>query len=262
VADLADARRAVAALHWWHAIEVVPGLVTPGGWDLRPTAERIPWPPLTGRRCLDVGTMDGFWAFELERRGAAEVVASDLVDPADQDPYTPLAEPRTTPADGLRGRTFRVAADLLGSRARYVDRNVYDLDPAVDGEFDVVFMGYVLQMLRDPLRALERVRSVCRGHLLLLDTVSVPLTLVPAPVARLDARRDGREFFVFNRRGLVQALRLTGWHVEAVSEVIRDHPGPGAEGNAARPSRVTRLLHATGVRGRSIAVRARRGRHG
>jgi hypothetical protein len=37
-----------------------------------PTVERLPWPSsLAGMRCLDIGTMDDFWAFELERRGAA-----------------------------------------------------------------------------------------------------------------------------------------------------------------------------------------------
>src|SRR5689334_4047032 len=76
------ARKAIAGRDWWHVIEVAPGVVTPGWWDLRPAAERMPWPAsLDGMRCLDVGTMDGFWAFELERRGAGEVVAIDLVDP-------------------------------------------------------------------------------------------------------------------------------------------------------------------------------------
>ena len=84
--DAINAKDAVRALDWWHVIEIAPGLVTPGSWDLRPTAERMPWPAsLEGGRCLDVGTMDGFWAFELERRGAGEVVAIDLVDPARHD---------------------------------------------------------------------------------------------------------------------------------------------------------------------------------
>lgn len=253
MADPVEARRAIAGHRWWHTIDVAPGVVTPGSWDLRPTVAQIPWPPLAGRRCLDVGTMDGFWAFELERRGGAEVVASDLPDGEAQDPFDPARPPRRglTP----RGATFRVAADLLGSRAAYRHRNVYDLDPAEDGEFDVVFMGYVLQMVRDPLRALEAVRSVCRDHLLLLETLSLPLTLVPAPIARLDARRDGREFFVFNRRGLVKALALTGWHVEATSGVIRDHGGPAIA--LERLPAGARALFATGVRGRSIALRAR-----
>ena len=44
--------------------------------------DRYPVPAdLSGLRCLDVGTMDGFWAFEMERRGAASVTAIDLDDP-------------------------------------------------------------------------------------------------------------------------------------------------------------------------------------
>ena len=39
----------------------------------------MPWPDVRGKRCLDVGTYDGFLAFELERRGAASVVATDIM---------------------------------------------------------------------------------------------------------------------------------------------------------------------------------------
>jgi len=77
----ADPREAIAGLRWWHVMEVAPGVETPGSWDLRPTAELMPWPAsLSGARCLDIGTMDGFWAFELERRGAAEVLAIDALE--------------------------------------------------------------------------------------------------------------------------------------------------------------------------------------
>jgi hypothetical protein len=109
-------------------------------------------------------------------------------------------------------------------------------------------------MVRDPLRALEAVRGVCRGHLLLLETTSAPLSIVPSPVARLDARRDGREFFVFNERGLVKALELAGFAVEATSGRIRDRGGPATR--TERPPPGARLLFATGFRGRSLAVRA------
>src|SRR4051794_41979242 len=62
----------VADHDWWHVIDLPDGSSTPGGWDLRRTAaEDIPWPQVAGKRCLDVGTADGFWAFELERRGGA-----------------------------------------------------------------------------------------------------------------------------------------------------------------------------------------------
>ena len=195
----------------------------------------MPWPELAGKRCLDVGTMDGFWAFELERRGAGEVLAIDVQSP-----------PRPQ---------FALAAELLGSRAQLRRLDVYDLDPGDVGEFDVIVVGYVLQMLRDPLRALEALRRVCRGHLILLETISLPLELLPSPLARLDARRDGREWFVFNRRGLGKALRLTGWTVEATTPVIRDRPGPKIGPRDLTPR--SRLLHRLGLRGSSAALRAR-----
>lgn len=209
---------------------------------------------MAGMRCLDIGTMDGFWAFELERRGAGEVVASDVLDAMRLDHFV---------ADRLRGeryrrdseRNFRLAAELRNSRTELRDLNVYDLDPAAVGEFDLVVMGYVLQMLRDPLRALEAVRRVCRGQLILLETVSRPLDLLPSPLARLDARRDGSEWFVFNRRGLRKALELAGWIVEEVTPLLRDRPGPGVV--AAELSLRRRVLLASGIRGRSAAIRAR-----
>ena len=252
--DAAAARASVAELDWWHTIEVAPDVVTPGGWDLRSTAERLPWPPsLRGMRCLDIGTMDGFWAFELEHRGAGEVVASDVLDAARLDRFV---------ADRLRGRqqrrpserNFALAAALRGSRVELHDLNVYDLDPDAVGEFDLVVMGYVLQMLRDPLRALEAVRRVCRGQLILLDTVSRPLELLPAPLARLDARPDGSEWFVFNRRGLRKTLELSGWVVEETTSVLRDQAGPGVGPRERVRTRAKRTL---GLRGRSAAIRAR-----
>ena len=234
-----DASRRIAGLDWWHTIEVAPGVVTPGSWDLRPTAERMPWAgSLAGLRCLDVGTMDGFWAFELERRGAGEVVA---IDPS------AVAGPKPR-------ERFEVAADLLGSRAEYRDLDVYDLDPAGIGEFDVIMMGYVLQMVRDPVGVLAAVRSVCRGHLLLLETVSIPLSLLPSPLARLDARRDGTEWFVFNRRGLEKACRLAGFDVEAVTPTIRDRGGPAVDAHGLELR--GRAMYLAGVRGRSVALRA------
>jgi tRNA (mo5U34)-methyltransferase len=252
--DAEAARARVAELDWWHTIEVAPGVVTPGGWDLRSTAERLPWPPsLAGMRCLDIGTMDGFWAFELERRGAGEVVASDTLDATRLDHFV---------ADRLPGqqhrrsseRNFALAAELRGSRIELRDLNVYELDSDEVGEFDLVVMGYVLQMLRDPLRGLEAVRRVCRGHLILLDTVSRPLELIRAPVARLDARRDGSEWFVFNRRGLRKALELAGWIVEETTPVLRDRAGPGVR---LRERAFRLAMHASGIRGRSAAIRAR-----
>jgi tRNA (mo5U34)-methyltransferase len=68
----------------------------------------MPWSgPLTGLRCLDVGTMDGFWAFEMERRGAVEVVAVDLADPGRQDgPVRARRSGASAPLGGCAGATW------------------------------------------------------------------------------------------------------------------------------------------------------------
>ena len=111
-----DARTRIAELDWWHTIDIAPGIVTPGGWDLRPTAERLPWPPsLAGMRCLDIGTMDGFWAFELERRGASEVLAIDVLDAGRLDRFASdrrQGQQQRRPSE----RNFALAAELLGSQ--------------------------------------------------------------------------------------------------------------------------------------------------
>jgi len=95
--------------------------------------------------------------------------------------------------------------------------------------------------------ALAAIRSVCRGHLLLLDTVSLPLSLLPAPLARLDARGGALEWFVFNRRGLVQAVGHAGFEVEETTGILRDRPGPSAADT---------WRHRLGILGRSCAIRA------
>jgi tRNA (mo5U34)-methyltransferase len=117
----------------WHTIELPDGSVSDAWWDFRPLAPRLPWPEVRGKRCLDVGTADGFWAFALERRGAAEVVALDRPSYFQSE---------------CRAR-FEEAHARLGSRVRYEEGDVYELA----GEFDLTFMGYVLQVVTDPLGA-------------------------------------------------------------------------------------------------------------
>ena len=169
-------RERIEAIDWYHTIELAPGLATPGMFDLRPHVGRYGLPEdLSGARVLDVGTFDGFWAFELERRGA-EVVALDV--PRIQDLDWP---PRRRPAeDGVRGQSFRVAAEVLNSSVRWVGASVYAATPEeLGGTFDLVLCGSILIHLRDPMLALERMASVCRGQLVLAEEYSRKLEWVP-----------------------------------------------------------------------------------
>lgn len=156
--DESELRRRVDELLWYHTIELPGGVVTPGWFDLRPIVELMPWPDVRGKRCLDIGTYDGFLAFELERRGAAEVLAVDINDHTKWD-WPP--DVRATGGENLaklagpeRGGGFRLAAEALGSSVQLRSVSIYDLDPADVGTFDVVTCGSLLLHLRDPMRAL------------------------------------------------------------------------------------------------------------
>ena len=168
--------------HWYHAIELAPGVVTPGRVDLRRTARRLLPQDLTGMRALDVGTFDGFWAFELERRGA-EVVAIDLetLDAAEWPPINRAALQEEVRDWELElGRGFTLAAEALGSEVQRVVCDVRELTPeAIGGPVDLVFSGALLLHLRDPVGALERMGGalVPEGDLLLFESFSMRDTL-------------------------------------------------------------------------------------
>jgi tRNA (mo5U34)-methyltransferase len=173
-----DLRARIAEIDWYHTQELEPGVVTPGMFDLRPYVDRYRIPAdLSGQRVLDVGTFEGFWAFELERRGA-EVVALDIDRIQDLD-----WPPRLRPAeDGRRGEGFEIARAAVGSSAERVGLSIYEATAErLGGRFDVVFCGSVLIHLRDPMLALERMAALCAGRLILADEYSRRLSWLPGP---------------------------------------------------------------------------------
>jgi tRNA (mo5U34)-methyltransferase len=171
--DLAERARAE---QWYHTMELAPGVVTEGMFDLRPFVDRYQLPDdLTGKRVLDVGTFDGFWAFELERRGA-QVTALDIDRKQDMD-WPPRLRP---PDDGPRGQTFRLAHEAYGSNVERVGLSIYDSTPErLGGKFDIVFCGSVLIHLRDPMLALERMAGLCGERLIICEEYSKRLSLIP-----------------------------------------------------------------------------------
>jgi tRNA (mo5U34)-methyltransferase len=169
--ELADLIRSES---WYHTIELPGGLTTPGQFDHRGLLSRYGFPAdLTGQRALDVATFNGFWAFEMEKRGAA-VTAIDLDDPREWDyprPVRPIVAQKDETQQMSRG--FEIARRALGSRVERIGISVYDLNPEQLGSFDFVHCGDLLLHLREPLTALERIRSVTSGRLLLSDVVDL-----------------------------------------------------------------------------------------
>lgn len=159
LSDLTDFRafieREVAAQpYFFHRIRLWDDFYTPGWSDAE--REKLPYYGLPermdGMRVLDVGCAEGFFSFEAERRGAAQVVAIDsFSDSIDR---------------------FNLVRQALGSKASAYLCNVYDLSPKTFGTFDLVMFFGVLYHVKHPWYALEKIASVCAGNLLLQTLVT------------------------------------------------------------------------------------------
>ncbi len=216
---------------WYHTLDLAPGVVTPGWFDTRKIVGKLPWPEsLAGKRCLDIGMFDGFWAFEMERRGARETIGIDVLDPTawDWPVNSSSAVMKALERRKEGGRGFEIAREALGSSVERLETSVYDLEPSAVGEFDFVYIGSLLLHLRDPVRALERVRSVCRGQLLVVDNINLGLSILHPrrPVAALDG--VGRPWWwKMNMVGLVRAVQAGGFRLLAPAQRIWMPPGSG-----------------------------------
>jgi tRNA (mo5U34)-methyltransferase len=160
----------VKDISWYHTIELPGGVVTPGEYDHRPLVSRYGLPDdMSGMRALDVATFDGFWAFEMERRGAT-VTAIDIAHISAAD-FPPAAreQMRAEGVDIELGKGFALARKALGSQVERVPLNVYELDPSKIGTFDIVHVGDLLIHLENPLAALRSIRSVTQKHAYLTE---------------------------------------------------------------------------------------------
>lgn len=106
---------------------------------------------LSGKTVLDIGCNAGFYAIEMKRRGASEVIGIDS-----DEHYLAQA---------------RFASEALGfDDIEYRNLSVYDV-ARLGRRFDlVIFMG-VLYHLRHPLLALDLIREHVAGDLMLFQTM-------------------------------------------------------------------------------------------
>lgn len=145
--------RAVASRRWHHTIDLGHGIVTPGLWSRAAQAhittlmDRIDF---RGRHVLDVGTLDGQWAFEAERRGAASVLTIDVAQP---------------PHDA---DNFALARQAIDSDVHREIADVEDFDRP--GDFDLILFLGVYYHLKNPLRALANLaRALSPGGMLAVE---------------------------------------------------------------------------------------------
>ncbi len=155
---------------WYHTIELSNNCITKGRYDWRPYMNNLIQfiGSLHGKKVLDVGTGNGFFAFEFEKLGAV-VTAIDIPNQSERD------NNRIGVGNIKRGEKynnysfkdpFNIAKNALNSNVNKIEINLYEMTPENIGVHDFVFCNDVLLHLSDPIRALSVFRTVCSEKLI------------------------------------------------------------------------------------------------
>jgi tRNA (mo5U34)-methyltransferase len=204
---------------WYHTVDLGNGLRSIGDYDLRSTVDLHGLPEsLEGKTALDVGTWDGFWAYELERRGA-DVTAIDIERWGDFDWLPWVRESKGPQVETPSDEHFWLAHDMRGSRVQRKICNVYDLSPDVVGTFDVVFCGSMVIHLQNPLKAITNIRSVTREMAVVTALLSEEIEALGSDKPWLSFGHRGGEaalgdeclYWHFSTRGLREMMEYAGF---------------------------------------------------
>ena len=189
----------IESANWYHTYDLC-GVMTPGRLVANLNVLDMIGVPksLEGLRVLEIGSWDGPYTWELERRNPAVLHALDIQDPIHTG--------------------FYVAKQILGSKVEYHHLSVYDM-PFKD-QFDlVVFMG-VYYHLRHPLLAFQRIYDALTANgtvhiegAIMRETIDGQLMDVPSRCHFGQVGPDKSMWFTPNIACLKEWLACTGFEV-------------------------------------------------
>lgn len=178
---------------WYHRIDLGDGVETPGHFRMADYLDYYHFPAdMSGMRVLDVGASTGYFAYEFERRGAAEIVGIELPSWEAHD-WTPRkrreldhkdADKRAKDNRDVMIDGFTVVGEALGStRVKREFRPIYEINSQDLGTFDIVFSGAMLMHVRDPILGIQRMRDCCKPDGRLIVSISAAID-TDEPVAK------------------------------------------------------------------------------
>lgn len=209
---------------WYHTIDITPEYHTEGVFDLRDVVSEYGFPSnLTGKRILDIGRSSGFFAFEFEKRNAETVVATELPSLTDKN-FVGGDITSGLISEWLRwkGRSgwqnvsesgrrldFYLAHKLLGSKVIPVDACVEEVD--ILGSFDLVFVGSLLNHVRDIGGALQSIRRATADLCVIANPVLLDDSDEPR-IAFAGVKSPGlTTWFLPNVQALVNLVEAAGF---------------------------------------------------
>lgn len=195
-----------------------------------------------GKKVLEIGSWDGYWSFEAEKRGAARVLSTDDLS-----------------QNWSAGEGIHVARELLGSKIEVrQDVSVYRLQEALrnEGPFDIIIYFGVYYHLFDPFYAFSQIRHLCDpGTVVLADGPEGPA--LPEGTACYNLGDHTREFLP-SQGALEQLVEASYFKVEHRAEFNTDRTQPGDDDPVGRKWRLRQAALALFGSRRQIREHARR----
>jgi len=137
---LENIKRIYDSGHGYHTLKFPNGYVLKGRWDMSKCLQYFQIPDdLTGKTVLDIGPANGYFSFEMYKRGAKEVVALDVYDDC-------WSEDLNT---------------LMNTKVKFIKKSITTIDESF-GKFDIVFCSNMLQHHSDLPGNIERIKMLTK----------------------------------------------------------------------------------------------------
>lgn len=144
--------------YWYHMFDFLEGTSVVPEFDFRGKVDKFLPCNISGKTFLDIGAGNGFFGFEMERRGAI-VTSVDLPLDRGNDSIPYRGSPDRADSNRCNKLGFHkaywYAHSYFGSKARVFYSPVLEL-PDNFGIYDVVWLGSILQHSKDPVGSVIR----------------------------------------------------------------------------------------------------------
>jgi tRNA (mo5U34)-methyltransferase len=183
-------------MEFWHRIRLPNGSYTPGKVNHGPDGGS--WPTtrfglpedLTGKSVLDIGTWDGFFSFEAERRGAKKILATDII----------------------RKEGFTFCKETLKSKVEFNNIDINE-SLSIPNTFDFVMCFGVLYHVKNPLIVIENLfRFTSPLGICLIETAISQKKDTPSLEYRPGFEDDPTNYFYPNSKFIELAGKEVGFN--------------------------------------------------